>query len=166
MNLDEIKIKLMEIALNEAKKAYKKGEVPVGAIIVLNDKIIGKGHNLIQSKKNVLLHAEIQALNKAIKKVGQKSLNEAEMYVSLEPCPMCAGAIILSKIKNIYIATKDEKSGFGGSVYNILNNPNLNHRCNVNYGILENESSTLLKKFFKELRDEKKVLKLKSSNAN
>ena len=137
MNIDERKLFLMEIALKEAKKAYKKGEIPVGAVLVYEDKIISKAHNTIQKNRNTLKHAEIIALEKGMKKLSAKFLNNCELYVTLEPCPMCAGAIMLSKVKKVYIATKDPKSGFGGSIYNILNNEKLNHRCEIEYGILE-----------------------------
>jgi len=156
MLYNENKLKLMDIALNEAKKAYSIGEVPVGAIIVKDNKIISKSHNKIQTKSSILYHAEIVAIDKAIKKLGSKYLFDCELYVTLEPCPMCAGAILFSKIKKVYISTKDPKSGYAGSIHNTLNNDKLNHRCDVEYGLRETESSILLKTFFKELRNSKK----------
>jgi tRNA(adenine34) deaminase len=154
--IDEKHSNLMEIALKEAKKSFDKGEVPVGCVIVLEGKIIAKAHNLIQSKNKVTKHAEIICLEKAMSNLGAKYLPECELYVTLEPCPMCAGAIVLSKIKKVYIATKDPKSGSAESIFNILNNPKLNHRCQINWGIKAEESSRLLKDFFKELREKKK----------
>lgn len=156
MNIDERKLFLMEIALKEAKKAYIKGEIPVGAVLVRENKIISKAHNIIQKSRNTLKHAEMITLEKGMKKLNSKFLSECELYITLEPCPMCAGAIMLAKIKKVYIATKDPKSGFGGSVYNVLDNNKLNHKCEIEYGILENESSQLLKNFFIELRNSKK----------
>lgn len=157
MIYDERKIKLMDIALSEAKKAYKKGEVPVGALIIKDDKIISKAHNTIQKNSNVLNHAEIVAINKAIKKLNSKYLFDCELYVTLEPCPMCAGAILLSKINKVYIATKDPKSGYAGTIHDTLNDKYLNHKTEVHFGIREEESSQLLKTFFKELRNSKKT---------
>ena len=151
--IDEKHTKLMEIALKEAKKSFNKMEVPVGCVITLDDKIIAKAHNLVQKNNNVTQHCEIIALNKAMKKLNSKYLFNCNLYVTLEPCSMCAGAIVLSKIKKVYIATKDPKSGACGSIINVINNPNLNHRCEVEYGILNNQSSNLLKTFFKKLRE-------------
>jgi len=156
MDNDETKRKLMEIALKEAKKSYLKDEVPVGCVITRDNKVISKAHNLVQSKKNITAHSEIIALNKAMKKLGKKYLDDCELYVSLEPCSMCAGAIVLSKIKTVYIATEDVKTGAAGGVFNILNNSKLNHQCEIEFGILKEESSKLLKDFFHELRLKKK----------
>jgi len=119
MDNDETKRKLMEIALKEAKKSYLKDEVPVGCVITRDNKVISKAHNLVQSKKNITAHSEIIALNKAMKKLGKKYLDDCELYVSLEPCSMCAGAIVLSKIKKVYIATEDVKTGAAGGVFKV-----------------------------------------------
>ena len=151
--IDEKHSKIMEIALKEAKKSFDKGEVPVGCVIVFNGNIIAKAHNLVQRKNSVTKHAEMICLEKAMRKLNTKYLPECELYVTLEPCSMCAGAIVLSKIKKVYIATKDPKSGAAESIFNILNNPKLNHRCEINWGIKEAESSNLLKSFFKKLRE-------------
>lgn len=156
MDNDETKRKLMEIALKEAKKSFLIDEVPVGCVITRDNKVISKAHNLVQSKKNITAHSEIIALNKAMKKLGKKYLDDCELYVSLEPCSMCAGAIVLSKIKKVYIATEDVKTGAAGGVFNILNNSKLNHQCEIEFGILKEESSKLLKDFFHELRLKKK----------
>ncbi len=145
--------KFMKIALNEAKKAYKKEEVPIGAIIITEDgKIISKAHNQVECKKNPLLHAEILAIQKACKKTKQKYLMNCSIFVTLEPCPMCATAISLAKIKNVYFSSYDEK---GGAIINNIqiykNSKNL-FKPEIFSGILENESSNLLKSFFKNLR--------------
>lgn len=155
MITDEKERKIMEIALKEAKKSFFKREVPVGCVIIRGDEIISKAHNEVQKKKKITAHAEITALNKAMAKLDKKYLDDCEIYITLEPCSMCAGAIILSKIKKVYIATEDLKSGSAGSVFNILNSTKLNHRCDVKFGIFSDESSELLKSFFKELRAEK-----------
>lgn len=146
--------KFMKEALKEAKKAYCKEEIPVGAIIVKNSKIIGRGHNLKETNKKAISHAEINAINKANKKLDSWRLEECEMYVTLEPCPMCAGAIIQSRIKRIYIGAMDEKTGACGSVLNLLEHK-FNHKVEVSYGILKQESEDILKNFFKELRQKK-----------
>ncbi len=156
--IDEKQIKIMEIALKEAKKSFNKNEVPVGCVIVLDGIVIAKAHNQIQKKNIVTKHAEMICLEKSMKKLNAKYLPECELYVTLEPCPMCAGAIILSKIKTVYIATKDPKSGAAESIFNVLNNPKLNHQCKINWGLKQNESATLLKEFFKNIREQKKKL--------
>ncbi len=147
--------KFMREALMEAKKAYGLGEVPIGAVITYDDKIIARGYNQVETKNDPRMHAEMIAIGEACKTVGNKFLNDCSMYVTLEPCSMCAGAIVLSRIKNLHIATTDPKSGACGSVFNIVEENRLNHRVQVSYGILEEESKTLLKSFFKELREKK-----------
>lgn len=141
----------MKIAFEEAKKAYKKGEVPVGAVIVLDGKIIAKAHNNRNGKQNPLGHAEILAIAKASKKIKSWRLENASLYVTLEPCPMCAGAIIQSRIKNLYFGTADLKSGVAFSIMNLFEYP-FNHKTNVVGGIMENETKEIIQKFFKELR--------------
>lgn len=141
----------MKAALKEAYKAYLLGEVPVGAVIVHNDKIIARGHNTRELKQSVLGHAEINAIRKASKKIGSWRLEECSIYVTLEPCSMCSGAIIQSRIKNLYFGAYDLKTGAAGSVFNLFDYP-FNHRVNVLGGILENECSQIIKDFFKELR--------------
>ena len=147
----------MQVALNEAKKAYKKLEIPVGAVIVKNGEIIAKAHNIKEEKKDTTKHAEIIAIQKASKKLESWRLNDCELYVTLEPCPMCAGAIIQSRIKKVYIGTLDEKTGACGSVLNLFKDYKFNHNVEVEYGILKNECEEILKKFFKELRELKKL---------
>ena len=141
----------MRLALEEAKKAYSKDEVPVGAIIVYNNEIIGYGHNLKETSQDVTSHAEIMAIKQAQEHLKIWRLEDCDMYVTLEPCVMCAGAIIQSRIKNLYIGAKDPKGGASGSVINVFNEP-WNHQVNLEFGIMEEESSELLKKFFKKLR--------------
>ena len=142
----------MKIALKEANKALKEDEVPIGAIIVFNNEIIAKAHNKKESKKDPLAHAEIECIRKATKKLGLKYLNDSEMYVTLEPCIMCAGAIINSRIKKVYIGTADNKGGAFGSNTNITKIKGLNHYPKYETGILQEECSSILKKFFKNKR--------------
>lgn len=147
--------KYMNLALKEARKAYDKDEVPIGAVIVKDDKIIARAHNLKEKNKQACAHAEILAIQKACKKLDAWRLEDCDMYVTLEPCPMCAGAIINSRIKNLYIGAMDPKSGAVGSKLNLLKDYKFNHTVNVFNGVLENECSTILKDFFKELRKRK-----------
>lgn len=141
----------MKLALKEAKKAYQKLEIPVGAVIVKDGKVIAKAHNLKESHQDVTSHAEILAIRKAQKKLQNWRLQGCQMYVTLEPCPMCAGAIIGSRIQKIYIGTMDEKAGACGSVLNLLDYP-FNHKVEVETGLLQESCKTILQQFFKELR--------------
>lgn len=147
----------MKAAFEEALKALKNNDIPIGAVITKDDKIISRGYNQVEYKQNSLFHAEIIAINKAIKKIGYKHLLDCKMYINLEPCVMCAGAIVLARIPEIFISTKNLKAGAGGSVLNILTNKELNHKCKVNFGLIENESSKLIKDFFRELREAKTI---------
>ena len=151
----ENKEKFMKEALKEAKKAYEKLEVPVGAVIVKNGKIIARAHNLKETKKDTTKHAEILAIEKASKKLNAWRLLDCEMYITLEPCSMCAGAIINSRIKKIYIGALDEKTGAAGSVLNLFDYK-FNHKVEVEKGILQKECEKVLKDFFRELRNIKK----------
>ena len=153
------KEKFMEEALKEAKKAYEKLEIPVGCVIVKDNKIIARGHNLKETKFDTTKHAEIIAIQKASKKLKSWRLSECEMYVTLEPCSMCAGAIINSRIKRLYYGAKDEKTGAVGSVLNLLQDYKFNHNVEVEQGVLEEECSNILKEFFKNLRLAKKEIK-------
>ncbi len=146
-----MKEEFMKEALIEAMKAYKKKEVPVGCVIVLNDKIISRAHNLRERKQNAIYHAEVLAINKACKKLKSWRLDECDMYVTLEPCAMCSGAILQSKIKKIYFGAYDFKTGMCGSKFNLFS-LRYNYDPFVEGGILENECSILIKNFFKELR--------------
>ena len=148
-------IKFMKIALEEAQKAFKKGEIPVGAIIVKDDKIIAKAHNLKEQKNDTTKHAEILAIQKASKALKSWRLENCEMYVTLEPCSMCAGALIQSRIKKVYIGTMDYKTGACGSVLNLLKDYKFNHTVEVENGIMQQECEEILKNFFKELRKNK-----------
>lgn len=148
--------KYMKAALKEAQKAYDKGEIPVGAVIVKDDKIIARAHNLKELKNDTTKHAEILAIQKASKKLKSWRLENCEMYVTLEPCSMCAGALIQSRIKKVYIGTMDYKTGACGSVLNLLNDFKFNHYVEIENGILKDECENILKNFFKELRISKK----------
>ena len=152
----EEKEHFMEEALKEAKKAYDKLEIPVGAVIVKNGKVIARGHNVKEEKRDTTKHAEIIAIQKASKKLDNWRLNDCEMYVTLEPCSMCAGAIIQSRIKKVYIGAMDEKTGACGSVLNLFKDYKFNHRVEEENGILKEECEKMLKSFFVELRKIKK----------
>ena len=151
-----MKEKFMKEALKEAKKAYKKDEIPVGAVIVKDNKIIARAHNLKESKNNSICHAEILAIQKACKKLNSWRLLDCEMYVTLEPCSMCAGALINSRIKKVYIGTADEKTGACGSKLNLLEDFKFNHIVEIEKYILKDECEEILKDFFKNLRKRKK----------
>ena len=142
----------MKEALKEAHKAYEKLEVPVGAIIVKDGKIIARGHNQKETKTDTTKHAEIIAIQKASKKLESWRLIDCEMYVTLEPCTMCAGAIINSRIKKVYIGAMDEKTGAVGSVLNLFEDYKFNHKPEVEKEVLQEECENILKNFFKELR--------------
>jgi len=142
----------MKEAIKEAKKAFKKNEVPVGAVVVKDNKIIAKAHNLNITTNDPTAHAEILALRKASKILRNYRLTDCEIYATLEPCPMCAGAMVYARIKRLVYATDDPKSGCCKSVLNIVNNKKLNHRIEVTSGVCKEESEKLLKRFFKKLR--------------
>ena len=150
--------KYMKKALRLAKKAASIGETPVGAVIVHDGRIIARGYNKRETKKNALLHAEIIAIDKACKKLGGWRLPECDMYVTLEPCPMCAGAIINSRIENVYFGAYDEKSGSAGSKINLFEQGLFNHNVNVLGGILESECAEVLTDFFRGLRKKKEAI--------
>jgi len=142
----------MNYALKEATKAFDKGEIPVGCIIVFQNTIIAKAHNQVESLKDPTAHAEILAITSAAEYLQSKQLAGCDMYVTLEPCAMCAGAIVLSKIENLFFGVFDIKSGACGSVFNITSSKSLNHQCNVTGGVLDVESRELLKSFFEVRR--------------
>jgi len=142
----------MKEALKEAEKAFRKDEVPVGAVIVHKDEIIARAHNQIIMLKDPTAHAEMIAITQAATYLKNERLKDCDMYVTIEPCPMCAGAMILARIRNLYFATKDPKSGAAGSVINILTNNSLNHRVKVTSGMLREESRSLIQEFFKKKR--------------
>lgn len=149
--------KYMKEALKQAQKAYEKGEIPVGAIIVKQNKIIARAYNEKETKQDTTKHAEIIAIQKASKKLKTWRLTDCEMYVTLEPCSMCAGALIQARLKKVYIGTMDQKTGSCGSVLNLLEDYTFNHKVEIETGIMQKECEDLLKKFFKELRQKKKV---------
>ncbi len=155
MDENKLKIKYMKQALIEARKAYEKEEIPVGAIIVRDNKIMAKAHNIKEEKNDTTKHAEIIAIQKASKKLGSWRLNDCEMYVTLEPCAMCAGALIQSRIKKVYIGTMDLKTGACGSVLNLLEDYTFNHKVEIEKGIMQQECEKILKDFFKMLRNKK-----------
>lgn len=145
----------MQEALKEAKKAFNKIEVPVGAVIVKDGKIIARAHNQKETKLDTTKHAEILAIQKASKKLSSWRLVNCEMYVTLEPCPMCAGAIINSRIKKIYIGTMDEKTGACGSKLNLFKDYTFNHKVEYETGIMQEKCEKILKDFFRKLRKTK-----------
>ena len=150
-----MQIQFMQKALELAKISAAEGEVPVGAVIVKGDKIVGAGRNRREYGKNALYHAEIEAIDSACKKLGGWRLWQCEMYVTLEPCPMCAGAIINSRIKTVYYGASDNKAGSFGSVVNFNDLP-YNHKPQIVGGIMADEAQAVLTAFFKELRNKKK----------
>lgn len=144
--------KYMKEAIKQARKAYALGEVPIGCVIVHDGKIIGRGYNRRNTDKNALAHAEITAIRKASKAIGDWRLEECTLYVTLEPCQMCAGAIVQARIPKVIMACMNPKAGCAGSILNVLNNPQFNHQVEAVNGILEEECSKMLKDFFVELR--------------
>ena len=156
---NQIHTKYMKEALKQAKKAYELGEVPIGCVIVYQDKIIGRGYNRRNTDKNTLAHAEITAINKASKKIGDWRLEDCTLYVTLEPCQMCSGAIIQSRISTVVMGCMNPKAGCGGSILNILEMEEFNHQAEVIRGIMETECSEILQRFFKELRIRNKAEK-------
>ncbi len=143
--IDEI---YMSEALKEARRAFDEDEVPVGAVIVYQRRIISRGYNQIERLQDPTAHAEMLALTSATNYLGTKWLKDTSIYVTIEPCSMCAGALVLSRLKNLYFGAKDPKTGACGSVVNIVNHKELNHRIKVKGGILERECGSLLKEFF------------------
>ena len=144
----------MRAALKEAQKAALEGEAPIGCVIVKGDKIISRGRNAREKKKNALLHAETVAIDKACKKLSGWRLWECDLYVTLEPCPMCTGAIINSRIRRVFIGAMDPKAGAMGSVVDLTSFP-FNHKPEIHTGLLADESQSLLKEFFRNLRKQK-----------
>lgn len=145
----------MQEALREARRAFDLGEVPVGAVIVKDGNIIGRGHNLAESSKDPTAHAEIIAIRQAAENLGGWRLTGCCLYVTTEPCSMCAGAIVLARIKKLYIGTMDKKAGACGSVLNIINDSRLNHYTETETGIMQEECESMMKEFFKRLRTKK-----------
>ena len=153
MTTDE---KFMKAALAQAKKAYALDEVPIGCVIVQNNKIIARGYNRRNTDKNTLAHAELTAIKKASKKTGDWRLEDCTLYVTLEPCQMCAGAIVQSRMQRVVIASMNAKAGCAGSVLNLLQMKEFNHQVEITRGVLEEECSAMLSGFCRELRSRKK----------
>ncbi len=144
--------KFMKEALRVAERAREQDEVPIGAIVVRDGKVISRAHNTKHRDKNALLHAEIVALSKAAKKIGDWRLTDCDLYVTLEPCPMCAGACINARVRSVIFGAYDPKAGCCGTLYNLPADPRFNHRPNVIGGVLEKECGEILSQFFKKLR--------------
>ena len=150
--------KYMKLALKEAKKARDINEVPIGCVIVRDDKVIGKGYNKRNTDKNVLSHAELIAIKQTCKKTGDWRLEDCTMYITLEPCQMCAGAMVQARLQRAVIGSMNPKAGCGGSVLNILQMAEFNHQVDVERGVLEEECSSILTEFFSDLREQKKQM--------
>ncbi|WP_312755388.1 tRNA adenosine(34) deaminase TadA [Rummeliibacillus suwonensis] len=162
MNKDH---QFMQIALEEAQYAAALGEVPIGAIIVYQDRVIARAHNLRETSQNAITHAELMAIQHACDVIESWRLEETTLYVTLEPCPMCAGAILQSRIPRVVYGARDRKAGCVDSLYHLLNDSRFNHECEVTEGVMAEECSALLTNFFKTLRirkkEEKKIRKLR-----
>ncbi|MBO0995521.1 tRNA adenosine(34) deaminase TadA [Bacillus sp. SD088] len=146
-------------AIQEAKKARDMNEVPIGAVIVLDQKVIATAHNVRESSQNAVAHAELLAIEKACEKLGTWRLEEAELYVTLEPCPMCSGAILLSRIRKVIYGAPDPKAGCAGTLMNLLEDERFNHQCEVVSGVLAEPCGQLLTDFFREIRERRKIEK-------
>ncbi|AHL69925.1 tRNA adenosine(34) deaminase TadA [Bacillus altitudinis] len=151
----------MQEAISEALKAKQIGEVPIGAVIVVDDQIVSRAHNLRESEQRSIAHAELLAIDEACKMTGSWRLEDAVLYVTLEPCPMCAGAIVLSRVKKVVFGAYDPKGGCAGTLMNLLDDERFNHQSEVIGGVLENECGELLSQFFRDLRQQKKQAKSK-----
>lgn len=163
MNNDET---YMKEALRQARKAYKIGETPIGCVIVCEDRIIARGYNRRNTDKSPLAHAELIAIRRAAKKIGDWRLEDCTLYVTLEPCPMCAGVIVQARIPNCVIGAMNPKAGCAGSVLNLLECDGFNHQVHVTRGILKDECSQIMKDFFRELRAKAKIKKMQNSAEN
>ncbi|MDR4252328.1 tRNA adenosine(34) deaminase TadA [Bacillus pumilus] len=151
----------MQEAISEALKAEQIGEVPIGAIIVVDDQIVSRAHNLRETEQRSIAHAELLVIDEACKTTGSWRLEDAVLYVTLEPCPMCAGAIVLSRVKKVVFGAYDPKGGCAGTLMNLLDDERFNHQSEVIGGVLENECGELLSQFFRNLRQRKKQAKSK-----
>ncbi len=154
-NIERYMNRFMNEALKEAQSAYELGEVPIGAVIEKDGQIIARGHNMTETWKDPTAHAEMIALREASRVLGGWRLPGCNMYVTIEPCSMCAGAMVWSRIENLYIGAMDEKAGACGSVFNIACNDRLNHRIHIETGIMEEECKNIMKQFFRQLRNRK-----------
>lgn len=149
----------MQLAIEEAQKAEALGEVPIGAVIVKDGVVIARSHNLRENSQNAVTHAELMAIQDACATVGSWRLEETTLYVTLEPCPMCAGAILQSRIPRVVYGARDPKGGCVDSFYRLLNDPRFNHVCEVTEGVLAEQCGDMLTQFFRALRDKKKAQK-------
>ncbi|ASS89692.1 MAG: tRNA adenosine(34) deaminase TadA [Bacillaceae bacterium] len=154
----------MTLAIEEAKKAEKIGEVPIGAVLVVDDVVVAKAHNLRETEQRSIAHAEILAIDEACRKLRTWRLENSTLYVTLEPCPMCAGAIVMSRIERVVFGAFDPKAGCAGTLMNLLNEPRFNHQTEVISGVKQEQCSEMLTCFFQKLREEKKRLKMKNKN--
>ena len=159
--MDKTQIRFMKAAIAQAKKAEALGEVPIGCVIEYQGKIIGRGYNRRKTDKNTLSHAELNAIRKASKKMGDWRLEDCTLYVTLEPCQMCSGAIVQARIKRVVIGCMNPKAGCAGSILNVLQMPQFNHQVEIVRGVMEEECSTMLSEFFKQLRIRNKEEKKK-----
>lgn len=159
MDVFEMDRKFMRLAIEEARKAETLGEVPIGAIIVKDGEVIARAHNLRETSQNAVTHAELSAIQDACSEVGSWRLEETTLYVTLEPCPMCAGAILQSRIPRVVYGARDPKGGCVDSLYRLLNDPRFNHECEVTEGVLADECGSMLTNFFRSLREKKKERK-------
>ena len=155
----------MREALKEAQKAYDQAEVPIGAVVVLNGEIIGRGHNLREKEQDATLHAEIKAIRQANQHLGSWRLEDCELFVTLEPCPMCSGAMILARMKKVIFGAFDPKAGTAGTFMNLLQDSRFNHQVEVEQGVLEEECQEILRSFFKGLRERNKKRKQEAKEA-
>ncbi|WHY77653.1 tRNA adenosine(34) deaminase TadA [Neobacillus sp. WH10] len=149
----------MNEAIKEAKKAEELNEVPIGAVLVLDGNIVSRAHNLRESEQNALAHAELLAIDQACRETGSWRLEEATLYVTLEPCPMCSGAIILSRVKRVVYGASDPKGGCAGTLMNLLQDVRFNHQSEVTKGVLELQCGQMLSDFFRKIRERKKLEK-------
>ena len=160
MDVFEQDRQFMQLALKEAEKAGALGEVPIGAIIVYRGEVIASASNLRETTQNAVTHAELMAIQQACEKIGSWRLEETTLYVTLEPCPMCAGAILQSRIPRVVYGARDVKAGCVDSLYRLLNDPRFNHECDVTEGVLAEQCGQILSDFFRALRERKKAEKL------
>ncbi|MCQ5366038.1 tRNA adenosine(34) deaminase TadA [Anoxybacillus salavatliensis] len=154
----------MHLAIEEAKKAENIGEVPIGAVVVYNDEVIARAHNLRERDQRSIAHAELLAIDEACRKLGTWRLEEATLYVTLEPCAMCAGAIVLSRIKRVVFGASDPKGGCAGTLMNLLQEPRFNHQAEVVSGVLAEQCGGMLSEFFRRLRQQKKEEKNRANS--
>ncbi|RNF38098.1 tRNA adenosine(34) deaminase TadA [Planococcus salinus] len=150
----------MQLAIEEAQKASQKGEVPIGAVIVREGQVIARAHNLRETTQNAVTHAELLAIQEACTNIGSWRLEHTELYVTLEPCPMCAGAILQARIPRVIYGARDAKAGSVDSLYRLLNDERFNHQCEVKENVLADDCGQLLTQFFRAIREKKKNRKL------